>query len=233
MKSAVAIRHVAFEDLGAFAAPLTTAGYAVRYCDAGDHALQGPDLDEADLLVVLGGPIGAYQDTIYPFLKDEIGLIERRLAADRPVMGICLGAQLIARAAGARVFPSGGTEIGFAPITLTEAGAQSCLKPFAHDPMTLHWHGDTFDLPRGADHLASTALCQNQAFSVGSTVIGFQFHPEAGVGGMEKWLIGHAVELAAAGIDVARLRADADIYGERLRRKGHEVVAAWIDQLQQ
>jgi GMP synthase (glutamine-hydrolysing) len=104
-------------------------------------------------------------------------------------MGICLGAQLIARAAGARVYPSGVKEIGFAPITLTEAGCDSCLAAFADDPLTLHWHGDTFDLPEGATLLASTPGCRNQAFSLGPTVIGFQFHPEAGGPGFERWLI--------------------------------------------
>ncbi|MGZ9096638.1 MAG: glutamine amidotransferase-related protein, partial [Allosphingosinicella sp.] len=105
MKSAVAIRHVAFEDLGAFAPALAAAGFTVRYHDVGTQDLHALEPDKADLLVVLGGPIGAYEDTAYPFLKDEIDIIGRRLATGRPLIGICLGAQLIARAAGARVFP--------------------------------------------------------------------------------------------------------------------------------
>ena len=232
MKSAVAIRHVAFEDLGAFAPALAAAGFTVRYHEVGTHDLRALEPDAADLLVVLGGPIGAYEDTAYPFLKDELDVIGRRLTMGRPLMGICLGAQLIARAAGARVFPSGAREIGFAPIMLSEAGARSCLKPFAKDPLTLHWHGDTFDLPTGAERLASTALCENQAFAIGSAVIGFQFHPEADGRGIEKWLVGHAVELAGARIDVPRLRAEAHAYSKRLARKGRAVAAAWLDALE-
>lgn len=232
MKSAVAIRHVAFEDLGAFAPALAAAGFTIQYHDVGTHDLRALEPDAADLLVVLGGPIGAYEDTAYPFLKDELDVIGRRLTMGRPLMGICLGAQLIARAAGARVFPSGAREIGFAPIMLSEAGVRSCLEPFAKDPLTLHWHGDTFDLPRGAERLASTALCENQAFAIGSAVIGFQFHPEVDGRGIEKWLVGHAVELAGARIDVPRLRAEAHAYGERLARKGRAVAAAWLGALE-
>ena len=230
MKSALVIRHVGFEDLGAFARPLRDAGYAVSYWDpGGDLRSQAPET--VDLLIVLGGPIGAYEDDTYPFLKAEIDCLEKRLADGRPTLGICLGAQLIARAAGARVYPSGGKEIGFAPISLTEPGKASCLAPFSHDPITLHWHGDTFDLPAGAERLASTALCENQAFAMGPQVIGFQFHPEASGHGIEKWLIGHAVELATAGIDVRRLRADAAVYGSRLARKAHDVARSWLAQL--
>ncbi len=228
MKSALAIRHVAFEDLGAFAPALRSAGFDIQYCDVGEHDLTTLQPEEADLVIVLGGPIGAYEDDSYPFLKAELRFIEHRLKADRATKGICLGAQLIARAAGARVYPSPGKEIGFAPITLTGTGNQSCLAPFGDAPMTLHWHGDTFDLPAGAERLASTALCENQAFSLGPNVIGFQFHPEADTGTLENWLIGHAVELAAAGIDVPRLRADAKLYGPELADKAQRVAAAWL-----
>ena len=233
MKSALVIRHVGFEDLGAFAGPIRDAGYTTHYWDPGGDDLRSRTPETADLLVVLGGPIGAYEDETYPFLKAEIDCLEQRLAADRPTLGVCLGAQLIARAAGARVYPSGGKEIGFAPISLTEAGKTSCLAPFAHDPITLHWHGDTFDLPAGAERLASTTLCENQAFALGPHVIGFQFHPEASGHGMEQWLIGHAVELSTAGIDIPRLRADAVAHGRRLEDKAHAVARAWLAQLRQ
>jgi len=232
MKSAVAIRHVGFEDLSAFAPALRLAGYQVDYWDIGEQELWTLEPVRTDLLIVLGGPIGAYEDAVYPFLKDEIDLLEQRLAANRPTLGICLGAQLIARAAGARVFPSGAKEIGFAPITLTEAGRSSCLAPFADEPMTLHWHGDTFDLPAGAERLASTDLCENQAFAVGPNIIGFQFHPEASATGFEKWLVGHAAELTAARIDVPRLRADAQTYGPELERKAQAVLSAWLGKLE-
>lgn len=233
MKSAVAIRHVLFEDLGAFGPLLAGAGFDVRYSDVGDADFAVAETAAADLLIMLGGPIGATEEAAYPFLRDELRILERRLAARRPTMGICLGAQLIARAAGARVYPNIVKEIGFGSIALTEAGTRSCLKPFVRDPVTLHWHGDTFDLPTGAERLASTAACENQAFSLGPNVIGFQFHPEADGRGIEKWLVGHAVELAAAGIDIARVRADAARHGDALRRKAHDVLAIWLAQLEE
>ncbi|WP_306119135.1 MULTISPECIES: glutamine amidotransferase [unclassified Roseitalea] len=232
MKSAIAIRHVGFEDLGAFAPALRSAGYQVHYWDIGEQELWTVDPVKTDLLIVLGGPIGAYDNEAYPFLAEEIAILEQRLAANRPTLGICLGAQLIARAAGARVYPGRAKEIGFAPIRLTQAGQSSCLTPFADEPMTLHWHGDTFDLPAGAERLASTDLCENQAFTMGPNIVGFQFHPEASAKGFEKWLVGHAAELAAARIDVPRLRADAQRYGAELERKAQAVLSNWLGGLQ-
>lgn len=230
MKTALALRHVAFEDAGAFAPALRDRGYALTYWTAGEDT--GP-LEQADpdLLLVLGGPVGADRDDLYPFLRPELKLIEARLSAGKPVLGICLGAQLIARAAGARICPAPAREIGFSPIALTEAGATSCLSPFAHDPITLHWHGDTFDLPRGAVRLASTEMCENQAFSLGRHAVGFQFHPEAGAGDFEPWLVGHAMELAKAGIDPRDLREEARLYGPRLARKARDVLGAWLANL--
>ena len=232
MKSAVALRHVGFEDLDAFAPLIRDAGFSLEYRDIGERRLCGPELVKTDLLIILGGPISAYQDDVYPFLREELGILEQRLEAGRPTMGICLGAQLLARAAGARVFPGSAKEIGFAPISLTNAGRASCLAGFAKEPITLHWHGDEFDLPEGAERLAFTEACRNQAFSIGANVIGFQFHPEASAKNIEKWLIGHAAELAAAGIDIPRLRADAMKYGKELERKARRVVSDWLTQLQ-
>jgi GMP synthase-like glutamine amidotransferase len=130
-----------------------------------------------DLLVCLGGPIGAYEEAAYPFLRDELALIERRLAAARPTLGICLGAQLMARALGARIYPAPAKEIGWGEVRLSEAGQKGPLRHFAGVPV-LHWHGDTFDLPKGAELLASTVLCANQAFAFGRYALAFQFHPE-------------------------------------------------------
>lgn len=225
-----ALRHVPFEDLGAFAPALSIRLRRYAYFDVGVDDLATFDPLAPDLLVILGGPIGVYEEDRYPFLAEEIRVIRRRLSAGRPIMGICLGAQLIAAAMDARVYPSGGKEIGFAPISLTGAGRASCLAPFVDDPITLHWHGDTFDLPDGATLLASTPACENQAFSVGANVIAFQFHPEGG-GAFERWLIGHANELSGAGVNINRLRADHAIHGERLAQKADAVLGAWLEQI--
>src|SRR5450759_3411009 len=177
-KSVVALRHVHFEDLGHFAPVLERHGYGLTYCDVGIDPLMGLDPLATDLLIVLGGPIGAYEEGQYPFLHEELALLTSRLAANRPTFGICLGSQLIARALGARVYPMGVKEIGFSPIRLTPEGMRSCLSTFAEDGTVLHWHGDTFDLPTGAAHLAYTETCANQAFAYGPNILGLQFHAE-------------------------------------------------------
>jgi GMP synthase (glutamine-hydrolysing) len=126
-RRAVAIRHVPFEDLGVLAALLRRRGYDVAYRDAAVDDLTARDLAAAELVVVLGGPIGVYQAEAYPFIRDELRLLERRLARGRSTLGICLGSQLMARALGARVFAGPVKELGFAPIRLTAPGRASAL----------------------------------------------------------------------------------------------------------
>ena len=231
MKTAAIIRHVHFEDLGTFAEPLARAGYEVKYYDIGAHALPARDPAATDLLIVLGAPIGVYEEDKYPFLREEIDLLTARLGAGRPMLGICLGAQLIARVLGAKVYPSGVKEIGWGPIDLTDAAASTPLRHLARTPV-LHWHGDTFDLPQGAVHLASTAMCRNQAFSSGSNILCVQFHPEVDpTAGIESWLVGHAAELAAAGIDPRQLREDAKAAGPSLPAKARNMFTEWLNGL--
>jgi GMP synthase (glutamine-hydrolysing) len=213
MRRVVAIRHVPFEDLDGFAAALEARGYRIGYREAPIDDLGAPDLAAADLLVVLGGPIGAYEDGAYPFLKAELALIERRLARERPVLGICLGAQLMARALGARVFPGHAKEIGWGPLELTPAGRESCLGRLAAGTAVLHWHGDTFDLPAGAQHLAATRHYRNQAFACGRHGLALQFHLEATAAGLERWY-------AAAARHAAPLLPDAQA-----------VLGAWLEGL--
>ncbi len=221
----LAIRHVAFEDLGSFAAPIAEAGYQTRYVEAGSELLD--DADAAELLVVLGGPIGAYEEARYPWLAAELGVIERRIETRRPVLGVCLGAQLLARAAGARVCPGPVKEIGYAAVRLTEAGRASPLAALADNPTVLHWHGDTFDLSEGARRLAETDAYANQAFSLGPS-LGLQFHLEVEPDRLEAWLIGHAAELAGAELDPVDLREQARRHGEATIRTAHAVMRAWL-----
>jgi GMP synthase (glutamine-hydrolysing) len=208
MKHVLAIRHIAFEDLGTFEPMFREWGYRIEYVDAPTSDLAALDVLAPDLLVILGGPIGVYEEDNYPFLVAEFALVEQRLESNRALLGICLGAQMIARACGARVFPGPTKEIGWGPVTLTDAGAQSALAPLAQGSSVLHWHGDTFDLPAGAVCLASTAAYTQQAFSIGTQVLGLQFHLEACAPRLESWLVGHAVELAHAGISLEALRAN-------------------------
>lgn len=229
MKTALALRHVPFEHLGLLQPLLEARGYAVRYVNVGVQPVPADDVATAELVIVLGGPIGAYDDAAYPFVRDEAEAIARRLAARKPLLGICLGAQLMARALGAAVKPMGVKEIGFAPITLTAEGADSPLAPLADGTPVLHWHGDRHDLPPGAQRLAFTAVCAEQAFAIGSHALGLQFHLEANLDELEAWLIGHAAELGAAGIDPCALRAQVPAVAEHLSQRAREVFTAWLD----
>lgn len=230
MTTALAIRHVAFEDLGTIHGLLRDRYIDVRMLDAGVDDLTKIDPLQADLMIVLGGPISANDEDAYPFLTEELRILEARLAADRPTLGICLGAQLMARVLGAKVYPTGTHEIGWMPVTLTEAGQHS---PLAHlediGGQVLHWHGDTFDLPEGTERLASTQVAENQAFSKGTNLLGLQFHLEVNPSALERWLIGHAVELGQAeGADPVTLRAEAKAVGDDVAEIGTRCFDNWL-----
>ncbi|MDG4555764.1 MAG: glutamine amidotransferase [Candidatus Competibacter sp.] len=232
MKTVLAIRHVAFEDLDAFTPVLVERGYAVRYLEAGYDDLSALDPLADALLVVLGGPIGVYEDDAYPFIHDELRVLRARLDAGRPTLGLCLGCQMIARALGARVYPGGRKEIGWKPLTLTAAGRKSPLAAFADEAPVLHWHGDTFDLPEGAELLASTDLYPNQAFAWGDHALALQFHVETTARGLERWFIGHACEIGQTpGLGVAALRADAARCAADAAALGRRCFAAWLDRV--
>lgn len=225
--AAVVLRHVAFEDLGVFE-PLLRARYdTVRYVDVGVDTI-GTIVDDAALLVALGGPIGVGDTDRYPYLLDELDALGRRLDRRLPTLGVCLGAQLIAAALGARVEPTGRVEIGYSPLTLTPAGHRSVLAPLGDTPV-LHWHGDQFDIPDGAARLASTPGFPNQAFSLGDHVLALQFHVEADPARIERWLIGHAHELAHHRIDPAAIREDAARHGSELADRARQVLTSWLD----
>jgi GMP synthase (glutamine-hydrolysing) len=230
MKQAIVIRHVHFEDAGSFAVALHAQGYEIIYREAGiDDLAEIPPLDP-DLVLVMGGPIGVYEDDKYPFLRDELRLLERRLRADAPTVGICLGAQLMARILGARVYPGARPEIGWRPLMLREAGRSS---PLAHldgelTPV-LHWHNDTFDLPKDATLLASTNITPNQAFSWQKRCLALQFHAEATRHGFERWLIGHTHEIhSTPGCSVAGLRWDTKEYATRLELQARKFWYEWL-----
>ena len=232
MKTALALRHVAFEDLDRFAPLLAERGYAIRYVEAGYDDLAGLDPLADDLWIVLGGPIGVYEEDAYPFLADELRLLRARLEAGRPTLGICLGCQLIAQALGGRVYPGHGKEIGWKPLTLTAAGLDSPLAALADGISVLHWHGDTFDLPEGATLLASSDRYPHQAFSWGRHALALQFHLETTARGLERWFIGHAGEIAATpGLSVPLLRAATAVHAPVAATKGPQCLAAWLDQL--
>jgi GMP synthase (glutamine-hydrolysing) len=229
-RTCLVLGHVAFEDLDLLAPIIARHGYDVRYLQAGIDAIHVAELSAPDLLVVLGGPIGVYEVDTYPFIRDEIAGISARLEADKPVLGICLGAQLMAASLGARVARGPVKEIGWAPVTLTDAGKGSVLASLAATPV-LHWHGDNCELPEGCERLASTEHCPVQAFRRRPWQLALQFHLEVDAARFERWLIGHTVELAKAGLDPNEQRTQARTQGAATAQAGRVVFSSWLQSI--
>jgi GMP synthase (glutamine-hydrolysing) len=227
---ALALRHIHFEDCGTLASVLRERGFEIRYIEAGRENLRDVDVTTPELLIGLGGPVSVYEAHRYPWITDELRLFERRLATRRPVLGICLGAQMLARVLGARVFP-GPKELGWAPLALTPEGETSVIAPLGPDSTSmLHWHADTFDLPHKATLLASTEQVAHQVFTWERFVLAFQCHPEVRHEDMESWLIGHANEIAAAGgASVEQLRKDTQYYGPTLTACAKTAFTEWLE----
>jgi GMP synthase (glutamine-hydrolysing) len=227
MKTLLAVRHLHCEHLGALEPLFVAEGYTVRYVEAPTARLseQAP----ADLLVLLGGPISVNDDRDYPFLNEELAFVGAQLRAERPVLGLCLGAQLMARSLGARVYPMGHREIGWAPLSMTAAGGRHALRHVLTPGLeVLHFHGETFDLPPSAELLASTPLCRNQAFSLGPRALGLQPHPEVTAPQLESWWVAHTAELTAAGLSIPRLREESYERAPRLVEPLRAFLSEWL-----
>lgn len=179
------LQHVPFESLGFIEEWAKAYGFAISVSQLFNNDSL-PDLGDFDWLVVMGGPMGIYDHDEHPWLVAEKDFIRRSIGAGRTVLGICLGAQLIADVLGAKVYPGPQKEIGWFPIRRTE-GAPELLPDEA---TVFHWHGDTFDIPAGAIRLAASAACRNQGFVYKHRVVALQFHMETTVGSMEA-LIGN------------------------------------------
>jgi GMP synthase (glutamine-hydrolysing) len=228
MQNVVAIRHVAFEDAGTLESVLKHRGLGLRYLEAGVDDLN--PAKDADLLVVLGGPIGIYEVDRYPFLKQELATIEAAVKKGIPVIGICLGCQALAAVLASRVYPGKQKELGWDEMTLTKEGKASPLGAI-EGIRVLNWHGDTFDLPTGATRLASTAITPNQAFTYGPKILALQFHVELPQRDLEKWLIGHTVELANSKVDLGKLRAETARYAPAANEASQRLFTDWLDAL--
>ena len=194
MNRAIVLKHVDFEGPSRIGALLEERGCSIdlRSLERGDPVPERLARDE--LLIVMGGPMGVgdLAGNRFPFLHHEVQLLRQCLADDTPVLGVCLGAQLLAHAAGAAVYPlrvhgARTFEIGWGPIQLQQAG-DPALAGLPAEMHVLHWHGDTFDLPVQAQLLASTAACPNQAFRLGRRQFGVQFHCETTAEDVETWL---------------------------------------------
>jgi GMP synthase (glutamine-hydrolysing) len=173
------LRHAQAEGIGLLGNALRERGIHHRALDIARGEPVPKDLRGVGGLIVLGGPMGAYEQDKHPFLRSETALLEKAIAAGRPVLGICLGAQLIAQVLGARVYPGEKREVGWAPVTLTADGRDDPLFAGGETSLTVfHLHGDTYELPPDAANLATSTVYEQQAFRWGEIVYGFQFHLE-------------------------------------------------------
>lgn len=171
------LKHVSFEGPGNIEPWLRNRGAEIsetRIFEADTL----PAFDEFDLLIVMGGPMSANDEDTLPWLATEKRFIRQAIESGKGVIGICLGAQLIASALGARVYPNKEKEIGWFPVYATPSAAAQALCPFPEEAEAFHWHGETFDLPDGATRLARSEACENQAFQIGRRVVALQFHLE-------------------------------------------------------
>ena len=219
----LAIRHVYFEDLGNLELVLGDRGHLVRYLDVGRARIDAPNPLDPSLMVVLGGPIGAYEEASYPHLAPLLAMLEKRIAAGLPTIGICLGSQLIARAAGARVFRAAEPEVGWLEVELTESGSGdpvAAALPQRFD--AFQWHHYTHDLPQGAVELARSPVC-TQAFRLGRAW-GVQFHPEVRGDQVESWLAEDPDDVA----DPAALRAATRERIEDWNELGRRLCSAFL-----
>lgn len=229
-------QHVAYEILGTLDPLLRQSGFRIRYVNFDRDPESKPRLDSYDGMVILGGPMSADQVDRYPHLDTEVELIRAAIDKDIAVLGICLGAQLIARALGAQVRRNPVKEIGWYDVSLTEEGrSDPLLRGFGASEKLFQWHGDTFDLPPGAVHLAASAGCTNQAFRFGSKVYGLQFHLECDEALIQRWLNVplHRDEIEQLGgqIDPEQIRQQTPANVPRLKQLSDGAFGAFISLL--
>ena len=243
MRTVHVFQHAVTEGPSAIRARAEARGLRVVVHDFSAGAPVPAELPRGDLLVVMGGSMGVgdVSDPRYPFLRPEIALLGRLVAEDRPVLGVCLGSQLLAAALGARVYPLHVgdpavrlREVGWGAITFTRKPAnEPVLAGMNESEIVVHWHGDTFDLPRGATLLGSSLACPNQMFRVGRRVFGLQFHVEVYAADVEKWVVEDAdfVRQANGAAGAARILEDTARYMPRHRDVGDRLIDNLLDAL--
>ncbi|WP_447931474.1 glutamine amidotransferase [Sphingopyxis fribergensis] len=225
-RTGLIIRHVPHEGIAGYRAPIEAAGYELARIDVADPDFGAVDLGEPDLLIMMGGPMGVYEQDEHPWIACQMKRLARRIDAGRPTLGVCFGAQMIAAAMGARVYPGPAKEVGFHPLSFVDPS--SPLRHLADVPV-LHWHGDTFDLPDDVELLASTPAYPHQAFRRGSNILALQFHGEMGLDPrFDEWLNQWPGALAETGGSVEGMRDLHSRHGPPAVVAGRAMIAEWL-----
>lgn len=233
MTRILVLQHVASEPAGVLDPLLRAAGLRIRYVNFARHPHTQVDVRKYSGLVVLGGPMNVDQSHHYTHLLHEIDVIRMALDRQIPVLGICLGAQLLAAALGASVHPNAVREIGWYPLTLSEVACSDPLfANLGHEAHVFQWHAYTFTEPTGSVHLASTTSCANQAFCYGGFAYGLQFHLEVDSALIERWLrhseLKHELEPLGGEAHARRVQAETQRHLQASQARAKAVFAAFI-----
>lgn len=227
-RSALVIQHDPTIHLGNLEPVLRSRGYEITVVDSRTTDVSALDAAEPDVLIVLGGHEAAYELEKFPYLRNDLRLIRSRIDAELPLLGVCLGAQLMAGAMGARNYRGERPDYGYRVLTLTDAGESSPLRHARGVPM-LEWHGDHFELPEGARLLASSAAYPNEAFAIGDFGLGVQFHPEVTDEMHDVWTAHTQSELTSEGITVEQWRALRDEHNAPMQAVSVAMFTEWLD----
>ncbi len=233
MSRLLVFQHVPYEILGTLNPLLKSHGFRIRYVNFGRYPDAKPSLDGYNGLVVLGGPMNVDQIVQYPHLTTEINVIKDAINIGIPVLGICLGAQLIAKSLRAAVKRNPVREIGWYTVSPTREGKSDPLfNHFQVSERIFQWHGDTFDIPEGAVHLATSPTCPNQAFRYRSNVYGFQFHLEVDEQLIERWLrlpiLKKELEDLTGKTDHRNIREENTLHIHRLKQLSDQTFTEFI-----
>ena len=230
-RQALVIEHEDRIHLGNFEPVLREHGYDIRIVNPSEVDVSALDARAADIVIVLGGEMGAYETQEHPYLVDEMEFIRKRVDAQKPIFGVCLGAQLMAGALGGRNSKGDKPDLGYQDIQLTEAGLASPVRHVKGVGM-LEWHGDHFTLPDGATLLGSSSAYPNEAFAIGDFALAVQFHPEVTAAMHEDWTVRSDELFAENDVDVDEWRALGRKHNPPMQVASRAMLSEWLDDVQ-
>jgi GMP synthase (glutamine-hydrolysing) len=229
-RNVIVLQHAASENLGTIEDALTACGVAFEYVRSFEGQPVPSGVDGASGLIVMGGPMGVYETDKFPFLRQEMNLMEAFLKAERPILGVCLGSQLLAAVLGAPVKKGRAKEIGWFPVRLAPASAADALWKDQPSPIVAyHWHGDIFDLPKGAVALASSDITPLQSYRFGDRAYGILFHLEVTETHIRKMLDEFAGEIRQEKLSASEILKKSEAFLPPLQKVGASVFGRWID----